>query len=453
MADFRSNLKISYVSPDELRPFDGNPRSISEAGLEKLQRSIEEFGFTNPILVQRETNMVIAGHQRLKAAKAAGLLEVPVVYLDMDDSTAKAYNIADNRLAEETDWVVESLRDLLVELEDGGIDLSLTGFDETEIEEMKNWYPEVGEIVEDDVPEPPEDPVTQPGDVWVLGRHRLICGDATVPEDMDTLMQDKVAEMVFTDPPYNVNYEGGTPDRLTIKNDNMKRDEFREFLRLAYENMFNATAPGGAIYVCHSESEGVAFREEMTRAGWLLKQCLIWVKNSFVLGRQDYQWRHEPILYGWKRGAAHRWYGKRGQSTVIEPSGWVSEEQVEDGSVLTFSNGVESVTIKVPRYEVLYQGDDAEMTVWRVDRPTRSTEHPTMKPVALAARAIMNSTRLGEIVLDPFLGSGTTLIAAEQTGRVCYGMELDPVYCDVIVKRWENLTGNKAVRHNGGIPG
>lgn len=453
MADFRSDIKISYVSPDVLRPFDGNPRSISDAGLEKLQRSIEEFGFTNPILVQRETNMVIAGHQRLKAAKAAGLLEVPVIYLDMDDSTAKAYNIADNRLAEETDWVVESLRDLLVELEDGGIDLSLTGFDETEIEEMKNWHPEVGEIVEDDVPEPPEDPVTQPGDVWVLGRHRLICGDATVPEDMDTLMQDKVAEMVFTDPPYNVNYEGGTSDRLTIKNDNMKRDEFRKFLRLAYENMFNATAPGGAIYVCHADSEGVVFREEMTQAGWLLKQCLIWVKNSFVLGRQDYQWRHEPILYGWKRGAAHRWYGKRGQSTVIEPSGWVSEEQVEDGSVLTFSNGVESVTIKVPRYEVLHQGDDAEMTVWRVDRPTRSTEHPTMKPVALAARAIMNSTRLGEIVLDPFLDSGTTLIAAEQTGRVCYGMELDPVYCDVIVKRWENLTGNKAVRHNGRIPG
>ena len=271
-----------------------------------------------------------------------------------------------------------------------------------------------------------------------------MCGDATKREDVEKLMVGQLGDMIFPDPPYNVDYEGGTG--LKIMNDHMDNDKFYRFLKNAFTNMFAATKPGGSIYVCHADSEGANFRLAMTAAGWLQKQCIIWVKNNLVIGRQDYQWRHEPILYGWKPGAAHKWFGGRKQTTIIDDSIGVSVRQEEDGAILTFSDGIQTLSIKVPAYEVLHQGDDSDTTIWKFDKPLKNAEHPTMKPVGIPARAIRNSCKNGDIVLDFFLGGGSTLIAAEETGRTCYGLELDPVYCDVIVKRYEEFTGKKAVR-------
>lgn len=437
-------LQIEYVDPNTLCPFDGNPRTISEGGLEKLQRSVEEFGFVNPILAQKGTRIIIAGHQRVKAAQAAGLVEVPVVWLDVDDVGAKAYNIADNRLAEEAMWDEGPLAELMRELDEGAFDLTLTGFDEDEIERMMGEAQGGGDVVEDEVPEPPQEAVTKPGDLWILGRHRLLCGDSTVWDQVARLVGGKDVDLVFTDPPYNVDYKGGTSEGLTIANDNLGDEEFRTFLRDAFANMYAASRPGSAFYVCHSEAEGLNFRLSLLESGWVVKQCLVWAKNHFVLGRQDYQWRHEPILYGWKPGEAHRWYGGRKQSTVIEDSAPLVIQQDAGGFVIHVPVGVQLYSIKVPSYEVVSSGDDSTASVWRFEKPLRNGEHPTIKPVGIPARAIGNSTRPGESVLDLFGGSGSTLAAAEQTGRSCFSMELDPVYCDVIVERWQNLTGQKA---------
>ena len=271
-----------------------------------------------------------------------------------------------------------------------------------------------------------------------------MCGDATKPADVDKLMDGRLAAMIFTDPPYNVAYEGGTSDKLTIKNDDMPTEKFNQFLRDAFQCMFSSVEPGGAIYVCHADSEGSNFRGALQDAGWMLKQCLIWAKNQFVIGRQDYQWQHEPILYGWKPGAAHRFFGGRKQGTVIEEIAPITVRQDDNGALLSFTAGLQTVTIRVPSYEVLQSGDDSLSTIWRFDKPLRNGDHPTMKPIGLCARAIQNSSRPGEIAADFFGGSGSTLVAAEQTGRECRTMELDPVYCDLIVKRWEEFTGQKA---------
>lgn len=272
-----------------------------------------------------------------------------------------------------------------------------------------------------------------------------MCGDATVITDVERLMGGKKADMVFTDPPYNVNYEGGTKDRLTIKNDNMKDEDFFQFLYDSLLNMLTVSNPGSPIYICHSDGEGFPFRRAMKESGWLMKQCIIWVKSSLVIGRQDYQWKHEPILYGWKPGAAHRWYGGRKNTTVIEDNAQVVIEKQDDHAIIHLSLGLQQLAIKVSDYEVIFDGDDKLTSVWRIEKPQRNDVHPTMKPVSLCARAIENSSKPGEIVLDVFGGSGSTLIAAEQLNRTCYMMELDPVYCDVIIKRWENFTGQKAV--------
>ncbi|WP_312200075.1 DNA-methyltransferase, partial [Anaerospora hongkongensis] len=289
------------------------------------------------------------------------------------------------------------------------------------------------------------EPMTKPGDVWQLGQHRLLCGDATVLSDVEKLMDGKLAAMIFTDPPYNVNYQGGTGDKLTIKNDNMSASQFKQFLHDAFAAMYAVTEPGGAIYVCHADSEGSNFRGALQETGWLLKQCLIWAKNQFVLGRQDYQWQHEPILYGWKPGAAHKFFGGRKQGTVIEEAAPIIVRQDDEGALLTFTAGIHTVTLRVPSFEILQAGDDSFSTVWRFEKPVRNGEHPTMKPIGLCARAIQNSSRSGDIVADFFGGSGSTLMAAEQTGRTCFSMELDPGYCDVIIRRWEEFTGQKAV--------
>ena len=387
-------MEIKTVKINELKPHPKNPRVHPDSAIDKLVRSIKEFGWTNPVLVSAD-GYVLAGHARLKAAEKAGISEVPVVYLPLEGAKAEAYLIADNRLQDETDWDYAKLKDLLEELDTGEFDLELTGFGMDEIEDLIAQLHVPEEIIEDEVPEPPEEPKAKPGDIYQMGKHRLMCGDSTKLEDVKKLMGGELADMVFTDPPYNVDYTGGTNEALKIKNDNMDDSTFYNFLHDAFGCMLEVTKPGGGIYICHADSEGINFRSAMVNAGWLLKQCIIWVKNSLVMGRQDYHWQHEPILYGWKPGAAHKFYGGRKQSTV-----------------------------------------------WQIDRPMASREHPTMKPVNLCAKAIENSSKSGDIIIDFFGGSGSTLIATEQLNRTCYMMEIDPVYCDVIVQRYINLKGH-----------
>lgn len=437
---------------DDLVPAPYNPRvdlRLGDPDYEKLKRSIQEFGLVEPVVWNKRTGHVVGGHQRLKILRELGYEEVEVSVVDLDEEREKLLNVALNKI--EGDWDNFKLKELLQELEFGGADIELTGFDEDEIDKLFQQFV-VDEEIRDDAFDPDEvlkeieQPVTRPGDLWRLGVHYVLCGDATRMEDIRRLMAGKKAHMVFTDPPYNVDYTGKTKDALKIKNDRMKANEFYEFLLAAFQNAYDVTVPGGAIYIAHADMEGINFRTAMVDSGWLLKQCIIWVKNTIVMGRQDYHWKYEPILYGWKPGAAHRWYGGRKQATVVEyPVGLAISKQ-GDEHLLTITSGASSVVLKVPSYEVVYQGTEEGSTVWRFEKPARNAEHPTMKPVPLVARAIQNSSKPGDIVLDMFLGSGSTLIAAEQTGRICYGLEFDPVYCDVIVKRWEQFTGQKAVR-------
>lgn len=390
-------MDILKIPAEKLKPSRYNPRKDLKPGdpeYEKLRRSIEEFGYVEPVIWNKRTGNIVGGHQRYKVLLDMGVSEVDCVVVDLDETKEKALNLALNKI--QGDWDYEKLKDLLQELDTGEFDLELTGFDMDEIEDLMTQFHVPEEITEDEVPEPPEEPITKPGDLWLLGRHKLLCGDATDPEQVSKLMENQLADMIFTDPPYNVDYQGSAGK---IMNDNMTDDAFYRFLLDAFKNMAQKSKEGAPIYVCHSDSEGLNFRSAFKEAGWDLKQCIIWVKQQFVMGRQDYQWQHEPILYGWKPGAAHKWYGGRKQTTV-----------------------------------------------WQIDRPMASKEHPTMKPVNLCAKAIENSSKPGDIVIDFFGGSGSTLIACEQLNRTCYMMELDPVYCDVIIKRWENLTGQKAER-------
>lgn len=448
-------MRIETVKLENLIPAEYNPRIDLRPGdpeYEKLRRSIEEFGLVEPIVWNQRTGNVVGGHQRLKVLQDLGETRTDVVIVDLDDSRERALNLALNKI--EGAWDDFKLKELLEELDTGEFDLSLTGFDESEIEKLMTEFALAGddEVKDDnfDIDEALDDieePVTRSGDIWRLGRHLLLCGDATRRDDIARLMAGHKAQMVFIDPPYNVDYTGGTG--LKIKNDNMGDREFYEFLFAAFRNLYEVTVAGGAIYIAHADSEGKNFRNAMEDSDWLMKQCLVWVKNTLVMGRQDYQWKHEPILYGWKPGSAHSWYCGRKQTTVLEsPVGLAISEDTK-GWLLTFSAGVESVVLRVPAYELLFQGNDEGSTIWRFEKPVKNKDHPTMKPIPLVARAIQNSSKKGEIVLDTFLGSGTTLMAAEQTGRVCYGSEMDPVYCDVIIRRWEDFTGQKAVRLDG----
>lgn len=382
-----------WVSLSSLRPWADNPRHNDGKPVEKVAESIKRFGFASPIIA-RADGEIIAGHTRYKAAQALGLDRVPVRFLDLDPADAHLLAVADNRLGEFAEWDTPKLQEILSDFSFD--DAALAGYTQEDFDE---WASELASLTvnEDEVPAPPTEPVTRPGDVWTLGRHRLHCGDSAVSASYRELMQGERAKMLLTDPPYNVNYEGGTG--LTIANDNMADGDFRIFLSTCFGNSFEVMEPGAAFYVWHADSEGYNFRGAVKDCGQDVRQCLIWVKQSLVLGRQDYQWKHEPCLYGWKAGAGHTWLTDRKQTTVLE-----------------------------------------------FDRPTKSAEHPTMKPVELFAYLISNSARKDELVIDPFLGSGTTLIAAEQLGRRCYGLEISPAYCDVIVERWENLTGGKAKR-------
>ncbi|WP_371380891.1 site-specific DNA-methyltransferase [Sporomusa aerivorans] len=428
-----------------LVPNPRNPNQHPQKQIELLAKIIQNQGWRAPITVSNRSGFIVRGHGRLLAAQLLGVNQVPV---DRQDYTTEAEEwadlIADNRISELSQIDDSLLASLLSEIGSTDFDTNLTGYSDKQIDNLLADFRTM-EIREDNFDPAAaaaeiNEPVTKPGDIWQLGRHRLMCGDATKIADVEKLMNGNLAAMVFTDPPYNVAYEGATANKLTIQNDDMPAEQFNQFLKDAFTAMFVAIEPGGAIYVCHADSKASNFRGALHDAGWLLKQCLVWAKNQFVLGRQDYQWQHEPILYGWKPGAPHRFFGGRKQGTVIEEAAPISVREDDEGVLLTFMAGIQTVTIRVPSYEVLQAGDDGLSTVWRFEKPLRNGEHPTMKPIGLCARAIQNSSRPGEVVADFFGGSGSTLMATEQTERICYMMELDPVYCDVIVQRWEELS-------------
>lgn len=450
-----SGIEIKSIPIEQINPASYNPRKDlqpDDPEYQKLKQSLDKFGYVEPLVWNRRTGNLVGGHQRLKVLQEQGITEVECSVVDLDEAREKTLNVALNKISGE--WDFEKLADLLEDIQLTGLDVELTGFDPTEIDELTEQFLNPEELKEDnfdvdEAVEEIEEPVTQPGDVWQLGRHRLLCGDATKLEDVQRLMGDQLADMVFTDPPYNVDYTGSTKRKLKIQNDNMDSERFYAFLHDTFANMNAVTRAGGGIYICHADSEGINFRSAMINTGWELKQCLIWVKNAFVLGRQDYQWMHEPILYGWKAGAKHQWFGDRKQTTVIDDLVPLTVHQEGDGTVLSFTDGEKTVMVKVPSFEVIYSGEEENATVWRYEKPVRNADHPTMKPVGIPAKAIQNSSPQEGIVLDLFSGSGSTLIAAEQTGRACYGMELDPVYCDVIIRRWEEWTGKKAVKEGG----
>lgn len=380
------NLKIS-----DLKPYEKNPRKNDEA-VKYVAESIKQFGFKVPVVVDRE-NIIVAGHTRWKAAKKLGLSEVPCIIADdLTDEQIKAFRLADNKVAEKAEWDF----DLLAFELDDIIDINMTDFGFEDMEEAED-------AVEDDYEvELPEEPKSKLGDIYQLGRHRLMCGDSTNVTDVEKLMDGTLADMLLTDPPYNVDYEGKTKDKLKIENDKMDNDSFRQFLVDAFSNADMSIKPGAVFYIWHADSEGYNFRGACFEVGWKVRQCLIWNKNTMIMGRQDYQWKHEPCLYGWKDGAGHLWAADRKQTTVID-----------------------------------------------FNKPTKNDLHPTMKPIGLFDYQIKNNTKGGDVVLDLFGGSGTTIMACEQNGRNCYTMEFDPRYVDAIINRWEQFTGEKAVLLNG----
>lgn len=389
--------EMKIVEIFKLVPYQNNARTHSKEQLLKLRSSLREFGFVNPVLIDKDYN-IIAGHGRVAAAKAEGMTEVPCVMVEhLTEAQKKAYILADNRLAMDAGWDNELLSIEFESLKGLNFDLNLTGFEAAEIDELfSNIHDK--DVADDDFDVDAaltEEPISKPGDIWLLGRHRVICGDSTLSETYEKLLEGKKANLCVTDPPYNVNYTAGKENERVIKNDNMEDKNFYEFLLAAFKNIYQQLEDGAAIYIFHADTEGLNFRKAFKDSGFKLSGVCQWVKQSLVLGRSDYQWQHEPVLYGWKPTGKHRWYGDRKQTTV-----------------------------------------------WNFDRPKKSELHPTMKPVPLVAYPIQNSSMSNCIVLEPFGGSGSTLIASEQTGRICYAIELDEKYVDVIVKRYIEFVGS-----------
>lgn len=388
-------MQIEKKKVIDLIPADYNPRKDLKPGdkeYEKLKRSINEFGYVDPLIWNKRTSRLVGGHQRLKVLKDMGIDEVDVVVVDMDEEKEKALNVALNKIS--GDWDKDKLMLLITDLQGEDFDVSLTGFDPEELEDlfkddMKDGVKDDNFDVDKELKKPT---MTKAGDLWQLGEHRLLCGDSTKEESYDLLMAGKQANLVITDPPYNVNYQGSAGK---IKNDNMKDDAFYQFLLAAFTNMEKSMADDASIYVFHADTEGLNFRKAFSDAGFYLSGTCIWVKQSLVLGRSPYQWRHEPILFGWKKKGKHCWYAGRKESTI-----------------------------------------------WEFDKPKKNKDHPTMKPIPLLAYPIMNSSMTNSIVLDPFGGSGSTLIACEQTKRICRTIELDEKFCDVIVKRYIEQVGS-----------
>ena len=387
----KTTTEMQLVNINKLIPYVNNARTHNAQQINKLRSSLREFGFINPVIIDRDFN-VIAGHGRIMAAKEEGINEVPCVFVDyLTEAQKKAYILADNRMAMDAGWDEELLKVEIEALQAEDFDLSLTGFDESE---LAGFFDTADDAKEDDFDvdaELEKPPVTKSGDLWLLGNHRLLCGDSTKEESYTLLMNGKKANLVVTDPPYNVNYQGTAGK---IKNDNLENDKFYQFLFDAFTCMEKAMADDASIYVFHADTEGLNFRKAFADAGFYLSGTCIWKKQSLVLGRSPYQWQHEPCLFGWKKNGKHQWYSDRKQTTI-----------------------------------------------WEFDKPKKNGDHPTMKPVPLIAYPIKNSSMSNCIVLDPFGGSGSTLIACEQTNRICHTIELDDKYCDVIVKRYIEQAG------------
>jgi len=403
------------ISVESLIPYARNSRTHSDEQVAQIAASIREFGFLNPIIIDGEKG-IIAGHGRVLAAQKLGLESLPCIEANhLTDAQRRAYVIADNKLALNAGWDDAMLRVEFADLTESGFNLELTGFSLDEIDALQIEELEAGLTDEDSCGEPPADPVTVLGDVWVLGKHRLMCGDSTSIDSLGVLCAGRDVDMWLTDPPYNVDMTAKNEmlqkagkarkdvSTFGIKNDKMADDDFRQFLRDCYVAADAVMKSGAVFYIWHADSEGYNFRGAAIDAGWHVRQCLIWKKSVFAIGRQDYHWKHEPCLYGWKEGAGHLWAADRKQTTILE-----------------------------------------------FDKPSKSGEHPTMKPVALFEYQMLNNTKGGDIVLDSFGGSGTTMIAAEKNGRVGYLMELDPKYCDVIIKRWQDFTGKEAIHEASG---
>lgn len=392
MAKTTTNMQL--VAIDKLVPYVNNARTHSKEQVMKLRSSLREFGFVNPVIIDKDYG-ILAGHGRVMAAKEEGLTEVPCVLVDyLTEAQKKAYILADNRYAQDAGWDEELLKIEIEALQGEDFDILLTGFDIAEIDDL--FKDDLKDGIKDDdfdVDAELNNPtMTKAGDVWLLGNHRLICGDSTKAETYETIMDGKQANLIVTDPPYNVNYEGSAGK---IKNDNMDNTAFYQFLFDAFTNMEKHLATDGSIYVFHADTEGLNFRKAFADAGFYLSGTCIWKKQSLVLGRSPYQWRHEPCLFGWKRKGKHQWYSGR-----------------------------------------------KETTIWEFDKPKKNGDHPTMKPIPLIAYPIMNSSMSNCIVLDPFGGSGSTLVACEQTNRICHTIELDEKFCDVIVKRYIEQVGS-----------
>jgi DNA modification methylase len=382
MEQTAQRIQIIYKKVGELRPYKNNPRK-NDAAVEYVAKSIQQFGFKNPIILGKNDE-IVCGHTRLKAALQLGLTEVPCIYAsDLTDEQIRAYRLADNKTAERATWD-DAL--LAVELDELNFDMTAFGFDPIRLDPKEDENFDIDKALE-------EESFVQMGDVWTLGRHRLVCGDSTKAEDFAQLMNGKRSNLCLTDPPYNASYQGGTG--MTIMNDKMSSEAFYSFLLAAFTNIYNSLVDGGAFYAFHSDAEKVNFYNATVNAGFHYSTTCIWAKNSLVIGRMDYQMQHEPVIYGFKDTAKHKWYSDRKQTTI-----------------------------------------------WEFDRPTRSKLHPTTKPIPLICYPIQNSSAPNEIVLDAFGGSGSTLIACEQTDRICFTMELDPRYASVIVKRYAEMAGN-----------
>jgi DNA modification methylase len=411
MDDFALKMAdhIEMKSVDELIPYNKNARMHSDAQVAQIAASITEFGFTNPVLIDGEKG-IIAGHGRLMAAKKLGLKKVPVVILDhLSEMQKKAYIIADNKLAENASWNEEILASELADLKNEDFNIDLIGFEDQELEKIfSSLYNNDEDGENEEIPEAEENPISKSGDVWLLGKHKLICGDSCKAETYQNLLGNELADMLFTDPPYNVNYGDHLPEnyknsiinKTKILNDNLGED-FGKFLSDFCRNALSVTK--GACYICMSRSELQTLHKAFIDAGGRFSAFIIWVKNAFTLGRSDYQRQYEPILYGWKNNHDRYWCGARDQSDI-----------------------------------------------WFYNRPIKNDLHPTMKPIELCKRAILNSSKTDDIILDCFGGSGSTLIASEQTSRRCRMIELDQKYVDVIIKRWQNLTGKDAVLQKTG---
>ena len=406
--------EIVHKPISDLIPYANNARTHSDEQVAQIAASIKEFGFTNPILLDG-TNGIIAGHGRLMAARKLGMDTVPCIQLShLSDKQRKAYILADNRLAMNSGWDTQLLTLELKSLDDEGFDLEMLGFDAKELSDLLQFEQVEGLTDEDAVPELPETPVTVEGDIWLLGNHRLMCGDSTSIDAVEKLINGMLVDLVVTDPPYGVSYADknkslnasvkGKRIQTEIKNDHLKGDNLADFFFGAFSNLFIAMKPGAPFYIFAPQGgEQMMMMMMMMKAGLPVRHELIWVKNNHVLGRADYHYKHEPVLYGWKEGAGHPWFGDRNK-----------------------------------------------FSIWNVNKPMSSKLHPTMKPVELCEIPIMNSSKGSDIVLDLFGGSGTTIIACEKTGRISYIMELDPKYCDVIVKRWQEFTGKEATLETNG---